>query len=173
MPLVVRATSWPDYEATFVSVLKEFKGLGIALGVFGDIDVDSHRQWCERVCSAANIKPYHPLWKRNRRDLLDEFAGLQFKATIIAVKEGALGRDFLGRTLSAAVVGELEEAGVDPSGERGEYHTVVTDGPIFSTKIDLVSGDCVRRDGYWFLDVSVPRKDPTLSLAGNALQAVQ
>ncbi len=172
VPLVVAATSWPDYQATFVSVLSEFKAGGIDVGVFGDIDIDSHRNWCERVCSTANIEPYHPLWKRSRRDLLDEFVELNFKATIIAVKEGPLGRDFLGKGLNATTVGELEDVGIDASGEGGEYHTVVTDGPIFSSKIHLVSGDCVRHDGYWFLDVSVLPEGSPLSLAENFLRPV-
>jgi len=48
----------------------------------------------------------------------------------------------------------MVEAGIDASGEEGEYHTVVTDGTIFSFPIYLKKKEKVFRDGYWFLDVS-------------------
>lgn len=150
IPLIVRSTSWDDYEATFISTLREFKEDGVELGVFGDIDLDAHRQWCERVCSTAKIQAYHPLWQRSRRELLEEFLALKFKATIIAVKQDALDNQFLGRTLNADVIKDIDNAGIDASGETGEYHTVVTDGPLFSSAIHIKAGDCILRDGYWF-----------------------
>ncbi len=100
------------------------------------------------------IRPYEPLWKRERRDLLNEFLQLGFKATIIVIKQGALSSSFLGRTLDQQVITDMEKTGIDPSGEKGEYHTVVTDGPIFSSAIHLQLKDQVVRDGYCFLDVS-------------------
>lgn len=151
--LSVQATSWQDYERTFVSVLKKMAAEGIHHGVFGDIDLEEHRDWVERVCGKVGTEAHEPLWKRERLDLLDEFIDGGFSATIIAVKEGVLGRDFLGRRIDRPLVRELAAMGVDPSGEKGEYHTVVTDGPAFSKRIRLVEGGTVLRDGYWFLDV--------------------
>lgn len=154
IPLVVRTASWDDYEATFISALCDFKKKGIEAGVFGDIDINAHREWVERTCSLATVQSYHPLWKKVRRDLLEELLEVGFKATIIAVKEGVLDRRFLGQVLHGDVITEIESAGVDASGERGEYHTVVTNGPIFSSEIHLKKKEQVLRDGYWFLDVS-------------------
>ncbi|RJX21564.1 MAG: hypothetical protein C4570_02415 [Ammonifex sp.] len=74
---------------------------------------------------------------------------------IIAVKDGVLDNRFLGRTPDINAVREMEKAGVDPSGEGGEYHTVVTSGPIFSSPVRLEKKKPVLRDGYWFLEVSV------------------
>jgi len=37
--------------------------------------------------------------------------------------------------------------------EEGEYHTVVTNGPLFSSPIRLKSKGHVVRNGYCFLDV--------------------
>lgn len=154
IPLVVRATSWDDYEVTFLSALREFERQGVEVGVFGDIDIDAHREWVEQVCCSAAIRPYQPLWKQARRRLLEELFKTGFKATIVVVKEGTLDRRFLGKTLDADVVLEIEEMGIDSSGEQGEYHTVVTDGPIFSAPLHLDMKRQVLRDGYWFLEVS-------------------
>jgi uncharacterized protein (TIGR00290 family) len=152
--LISRAASWQDYETTFVSALGAIKKEGIEIGVFGDIDIDSHREWVERVCGSARIRPYHPLWKKARRDLLKEFLAAGFQATIIAVKDELLGPQFLGRTLDAEAVRELEQAGVDASGEGGEYHTVVTAGPLFSSPLPFRLKGQALRDGYRFADIS-------------------
>lgn len=155
IPLVVCSTSWSDYEATFISALHELKQQGVEVGVFGDIDIEDHRKWCERVCSAANIESYHPLWERSQPGLIDEFIRLDFKATIIAVKQGVLDRKSLGKTLDIELIKDIEDVGIDVSGEAGEYHTVVTSGPIFSSVIHLEIKEQVVRDGYYFLDVSL------------------
>ncbi|MFX0137456.1 MAG: diphthine--ammonia ligase [Candidatus Hodarchaeota archaeon] len=155
IPLVTRSTSWDDYEANFISALQEFREKGIEVGVFGDIDIEEHREWVERVCSYVKIKPCLPLWKRPRKELLRELLDLGFKATIVVIKEDKLDKKFLGKTIDKEVIAELESIGIDLSGESGEYHTIVTDGPIFSYPINLEKKEKKSKDGYWFLDISV------------------
>jgi len=157
IPIVFREASWESYEGVFSGALRGFRADGIEAGVFGDIDIEDHRAWCRRVCGAAGLEALHPLWKRDRRELLDEFIGLGFAATIIVVKADRLGPEWLGRTIDRAAVADLEKAGVDPSGEFGEYHTVVTGGPIFRGRIRLETRDPHLHDGYWFLGVELPR----------------
>ncbi len=154
IPLITRSASWRGYEEAFVSALFELREAGVDTGVFGDIDIEDHRAWCRRVCSDAGMLAFHPLWKRERSALLEEFIRLGFSATIIAVKDGTLDTDFLGQRLDSRTIKEMGHAGVDASGELGEYHTVVTGGPIFSRAIELRARGKVLRDGYWFLDVS-------------------
>ena len=154
IPIVFRSATWDEYEATFLAALHEFKADGVEAGVFGDIDVESNRDWCLRVCNASGIRPYHPLWKRPRHELLKEFIDLQFKAFIVVTKADKLGSEWLGRTISQNTARELENAGIDASGELGEYHTVVTDGPIFQSEIRLKTQESVLHDGYWFLKIS-------------------
>lgn len=154
IPLVMRSASWAEYEAVFISALSEMETQGIRAGVFGDIDIEAHRQWCEGVCATARITAYHPLWQRKRRDLLEEFIRLGFKAMIVTVKQSVMDRRFLGRMLDPALIREIEDTGIDASGERGEYHTVVIDGPRFSAPVPLVIQEQVFHDGYWFLDVA-------------------
>jgi diphthine-ammonia ligase len=155
IPLIACKSSWNDYEENFLSAIRKFKRDGVVYGVFGDIDLEPHLQWVERVCSSVAIQPYEPLWKRERPDLLNEFLGLGFKAMIIAIKQGALDNSFLGRILDQQVITDIKKAGCDASGEKGEYHTVVTDGPIYSSAIHIEKRGQVIHDGYCFLDVSV------------------
>ena len=155
VPLVVCPTSWDEYEDKFLSVIREFRELGVEVGIFGDIDLEEHREWVEQVCSRAGITPRLPLWKGERKELLLEFLEAGFEATVIAVREDALDKDLLGEKLSEDLIREIEKAGVDVSGEAGEYHTVVTSGPVFSAGLRLRTEGRTFRDGHWFLEVSV------------------
>jgi uncharacterized protein (TIGR00290 family) len=153
---VFRSATWQQYEEEFTAALHEFKEAGIDVGVFGDIDLEEHREWVRRVCGAVGIEPVHPLWKRNRRELLEEFIALGFVARIIVINEWKLDRGFLGKTIDTSTIAEMDRAGIDPSGEEGEYHTVVTGGPIFSSSIEIRTGAQEHNEGYWFLKVESP-----------------
>jgi diphthine-ammonia ligase len=155
IPIVFRSASWNDYEATFLAMLHDFKAQGIEVGVFGDIDIEDHRDWGQRVCATSGLRAYHPLWKRPRHELLQELIELHFKAIIIVTHADKLGSEWLGKTIDADTIKELEGAGIDPSGEEGEYHTVVTHGPIFRAEITLNPRGPLLHDGYWFLPVAV------------------
>jgi diphthine-ammonia ligase len=56
IPLVLRYSSWADYEKTFLSAAHEFKKEGVEYGVFGDIDVEPHLEWVKRICASASIQ---------------------------------------------------------------------------------------------------------------------
>lgn len=155
IPLITRAATWDAYEKMFVDGLKEIKQSDVHLGVFGDIDLDGHLEWVEKTCHSVKIHSYHPLWKENRRQLIREFVDLGFSAKVIVVKEGVLPRSFLGRTFDRKLIDEIEYLGVDACGEEGEFHTLVTDGPIFSEPLSLQFGEQLYHDRAWFQSVSI------------------
>lgn len=152
--LVTRSASWETYEEEFLDALTELRRSGIAEGVFGDIDLIEHREWVETTCARAGIVPHEPLWLQGRLALLDEFIDSGHEAVLVAVKEGVLSAGLLGRRLDRSLVEEFVSAGIDPSGELGEYHTVVVDGPAFSRRIELEERGHLLVDGYRFLDVA-------------------
>jgi uncharacterized protein (TIGR00290 family) len=150
--LVVRATSWSGYEDAFVDALREVRGLDITECVFGDINFDENRAWEEQVCRAAGISALLPLWQLEREPYMGDLIGHGFRAKLIAVKDGTIPKDFLGRELDTALVDELRPLAIDIAGEAGEYHTLVTDCPLFESPMHVEDGDAVLRDGVWFLD---------------------
>lgn len=155
MPLHTCNTSWDEYEQVFLDALSILKKNGISSGIFGDIDLEPHREWVERVCGLKNMAAILPLWKRARRELLAEFLDAGFSALIIAVKNDVLDTSFLGRLLNIETIDNLEMAGVDACGEEGEYHTVVINGPLFSNPIAITPGEIISREGYSFLDIGL------------------
>lgn len=159
LPLLSRSASWDDYEAAMVDLLCEAQQQhGATAGVFGDIDIPRHRQWEEMVCQRAGLAALLPLWQEERLALLAEWWQRGFEARIVVVREGVLDRRFLGRTLDLQAADEITAAGADACGENGEFHTVVTSGPLFHQPIRLICGQQVLRSGCWFQDV---RLEPT------------
>lgn len=108
VPLISRSASWEDYERVFSSALQELKKQGVEAGVFGDIDLEGHREWVKKVCEKANLKACEPLWKSARKDLLREFIEAGFQAVVVAVKDGALEKDVLGKTLDWELIKHFE-----------------------------------------------------------------
>jgi len=152
IPIVQVRTSWEDYERNFRQVVEELKKDGISGGVFGDIDLEEHRDWVERVCQGLKIKPFLPLWKLEPERLLHDFVDSGFKAKIVATR---LDERLLGREIDGTFVNEIRAYGCHPCGELGEYHTFVTDGPIFRQPLEVTPGKKEKRGDVWFLDISV------------------
>jgi diphthine-ammonia ligase len=149
--LVTRATTWDDYEETYIAALHELRAAGLEGGVFGDIDLEPHREWVERVCAVAGMSCYLPLWLEPRRPLIDELFAAGVRCTIVAVDARRLDERFAGLDLTDDLVSELESLGIDACGEEGEYHTFVTAAPLFSAPVPLRWYGKESRDGHWLI----------------------
>jgi len=153
VPLLAVPTTWEGYEENFRAVLRNMAGEGVVAGVYGDIELEAHREWVERVTAAEGMRAFLPLWLDTRRVLLQEFLEAGFTATIVAVRDNCLGPEFIGRVLDAAIIGEFEALGIDACGEDGEYHTLVTGGPIFGNPLEVEFGETMKREGHWALEI--------------------
>jgi uncharacterized protein (TIGR00290 family) len=159
VPLLSRAASWDDYEAAMVDLLSEARSRGGSAVVFGDIDIPRHRAWEESVCQQAGLNAILPLWQQDRLAILDEWWTAGFEARIVVAREGVVERRYLGRVLDRPTAADLAATGVDACGENGEFHTLVTAGPLFQEPISVVLGEQILRSGCWFQDLAldVPR----------------
>ena len=77
--------SWASYEERFIAMLRAAKDEGIDHAIFGDIDLQPHRDWEEKVCAAAGLTAHLPLWGEARRALVDEFLAAGFKAIVVCI----------------------------------------------------------------------------------------
>ncbi|MFA5096954.1 MAG: diphthine--ammonia ligase [Candidatus Omnitrophota bacterium] len=158
IPLVQREVS-PDmqkYEEEFKAAVSELRGNDIGSMVFGDIYLLEHESWIERVCGDLKINALEPLWNNAPDSIIDEFLASGFKSIIVSCKADIMGKEFLGRSIDKALVEELKKRGICPCGEKGEFHTLVVDGPIFSKPIKIVKAEPIIKEGFWkhwFLDI--------------------
>jgi diphthine-ammonia ligase len=144
------------YETEFKEAVTEIKGKSIEGMVFGDIYLDEHKDWVDRVCHDLEIVSVEPLWNQSPLALAEEFIDLGFQGVIVSCKADILGRDFIGRCVDREVLKELQTRQICPCGENGEFHTLVIDGPIFKRKIELLESEPILKDGFWkhwFLDI--------------------
>jgi uncharacterized protein (TIGR00290 family) len=134
--LVTACASWRDYEDVFVATLKSLRADGVTHGLFGDIDLQAHRDWEEKVCAAADIVPLLPLWLKARREVAEAVLQLGIRAKVVCVNGRWLNETFSGRDYDRAFVDSLP-VDVDVCGENGEFHTFVYAGPMFREPLDV------------------------------------
>lgn len=151
LPLVTVASSWQDYETNFIHTLNSMRERYAAqAAVFGDIDLQPHRDWEEKVCAAAGLEAILPLWQLERKLLVYRMLQEGMRSMIVSCNE-RLGEGFLGLTLDDVVIAALEAAEVDVCGENGEFHTLVTDCPLFRNPVMVPQYRKVQHEKYWFL----------------------
>ncbi len=151
IPLIGIPATWGDYEQNYIQALKDIKSkYKTEAVVFGDIDLEPHREWEEKVCEVSHHEALLPIWQQNRKDLVYQMIDSGIKAIIVSCNTD-LGESFLGREITKELVAELEAKGVDACGENGEYHTVVIDCPIFSKSIKLPNFNKITHEHYCFL----------------------
>jgi uncharacterized protein (TIGR00290 family) len=152
LPMVTISSSWNNYEENFINTLKEIKQkYNIDAMVFGDIDIDRHRLWEEKVCEAANISALLPLWQRLRKDLALEIIESRIESIVVSCNT-ELGEDFLGKSYSKALLDELESTTIDQCGENGEFHSLVYNCPLFNNKLVLPKYTKKTIEKYCFVD---------------------
>jgi uncharacterized protein (TIGR00290 family) len=152
---VIGRCTWNTYDDQFSNALGTLAGDGITHVVFGDILFDEHRAWAERMCEPHGLTAVEPLFGCSTVTLFHDWIASRGEATIVTVRCEFFDETWLGRPLRPELLSEFERRGVDPCGERGEYHTVVTDSPLFASPIRLTSHGHVQRSGCWALDVTV------------------
>ncbi|HSU95768.1 MAG TPA: hypothetical protein VLI40_00970 [Gemmatimonadaceae bacterium] len=120
---------------------------------FGDLFLADVREYRERLVAAAGFGALFPLWGRDTRVLAQEFIAAGFRAHLVCVDTTQLSAEFAGREFNAALIADLAPS-VDPCGERGEFHTFVSEGPIFTEAIGVTRGESVLRDNrFMFCDL--------------------
>lgn len=150
--LCQKETTRDCYEEQFKEAVRSLVPMGVKGMIFGDIYVQEHRDWTERVCAEVGIEAVQPLWGRDTEDILCEFIDAGFQAVVIGAKAGLIDAEWLGRRVDRDFIEYLKSRNICPCGENGEYHTLVTTGPIFSRGIKIIETKTISKGDYWFLD---------------------
>jgi diphthine-ammonia ligase len=155
LPVYLFSSSWQDYEKKFINALvlltSEYQ---LQHAVFGDIDLQGHRDWEEMVCAKAGLQAILPLWKQDRKKLVNEMLAARIKTMIVSCNE-TMGERFLGQIITPALVDELEAMGIDACGENGEYHTLVLDCPLFSNPLSAIVKEKILHENFWFCSLAL------------------
>jgi uncharacterized protein (TIGR00290 family) len=142
------------YEAAMAEAVRRAREAGVEKMVFGDLFLEDVRRYRETHLAGTGIEPVFPIWgiptDRLARDMIA--GGLRARLTCVDPKQ--LDRRFAGREFDAALLENLPPS-ADPCGERGEFHTCVTDGPMFRRPVPVTPGPVVEREGFVFADLKM------------------
>ncbi len=157
LPLHVVPLPWPcsneEYERRMALAVRSAIADGYTHVAFGDLFLEDVRRYREERLAGTGLEPLFPLWSRgSTAGLAREMIAAGLEARITCVDPRKLDRSFAGRRFDAALLADLP-GGVDPCGENGEFHTFACAGPMFRTRIDVVVGPMVERDGFTYADL--------------------
>jgi uncharacterized protein (TIGR00290 family) len=155
--LVEVPLSWPSTNAEYEQrVGAALAGLRTDLGVthvaFGDLFLADVRAYRERMLAGTGLTPLFPLWLEPTDRLMETMLSEGVEARIVCLDPLRVGRELAGRALDAELLAGLPAA-VDPCGERGEFHTFVTAGPMLREPVGVAPGEIVEREGFVYADL--------------------
>ncbi|HWI54946.1 MAG TPA: diphthine--ammonia ligase [Desulfobacteria bacterium] len=130
------AAYWDNGEA-LQRVMERLRQRGFEGGVFGDINSQRRRKLVEGLCSRFKMAMYMPLWGMAENDILAELRQRGCRLLIVSVRSDLIDEKWLGREIDNEFSDMCSEAGINPCGERGEFHTLVVDGPLFKDPLKL------------------------------------
>lgn len=153
IPIKIIKTSGEKYEENFEKALKYGKDLGADFCVFGDIDIEAHKEWCVNRCENVGIEWLFPLWQEDRKKLVYEFIDSGYTANITVINKDMLDDRFLGKKLSKELLEEIENEGADVCGENGEYHTFASAGKLFKHRVEYSLGEIIHENNYGIVPI--------------------
>jgi diphthamide synthase (EF-2-diphthine--ammonia ligase) len=109
------------------------------------------RAYREKQLKPTGLEPLFPLWAIPTDELAREMIAGGLRAKLACVDSKQLPGGFAGREFDESLLHDLPPE-TDPCGERGEFHTCVYAGPMFTAPLSLEAGEIVDRDGFIFAD---------------------
>jgi len=132
-----------EYEAAMAEATADYERRGVDRIAFADLYLDDVRAYREQRLEDGDVGGYWPIWGRDTETVACEFAEA-FEAVVVAVEGESLDPSFAGRRFDADFLAALPDE-VDPCGEDGEFHTFVSDGPIFDAPVPVEIGETVTK----------------------------
>jgi uncharacterized protein (TIGR00290 family) len=143
------------YEERMASAVADACAQEFTHIAFGDLFLEDVRRYREERLAGTGLTPIFPLWGRPTDALSLEMIHGGLDARITCIDLRVMPANLAGCTYDEALLRELPQD-VDPCGERGEFHTCVVGGPMFSRALDVRRGEVVERDGFVFCDFQLP-----------------
>lgn len=157
IPLWPVELPWPCSNSAYEDAMRAACDRALAQGIegvaFGDLFLQDVRAYRENQMRATGLQPIFPLWGLPTPELARQMIAAGLRAMLTCVDPKALDANLAGREFDRRLLADLP-AGVDPCGERGEFHSFTYAGPMFERPLQVAVGEIVTRDGFVFADVT-------------------
>jgi diphthine-ammonia ligase len=154
LPLLAYPTQPETFEQIFLAALKDVRARGVDTIIFGNIHLADVRAWYEERTTGHGLHHLEPLWGEAPATLVHEVIERGYHAILTSIELARSRVEWLGQPLTPALVSAFEQAGIDVCGERGEYHTFVTDGPLFQHPIPISLGQAANMPGFALIEIA-------------------
>jgi diphthine-ammonia ligase len=165
LPMIQRETTWECFEEQFKSTIRNLKINDVKGSVWGlesdgrlvqEGALDAQKEWISRVCDELNLKPILPLWGRKPEEILADFVTKGFEAIFLVVNS-KMGEKWLGQKINRDFLKKITK--LDPVerqhlfSQLGDFHTLVTDGPFFKKRLEILESKKTVLNHCMFLDI--------------------
>jgi len=155
LPLWTVPLPWPCSNEVYEQLMSEVCARAVEEHVdaiaFGDLFLPDVRAYRETQLKPTGLEPLFPLWEIPTAELARTMIAGGLRAKLACIDTNQLPASFAGREFDTALLAELPPQ-IDPCGERGEFHTCVYGGPMFTATLPIEAGEIVNRDGFVFAD---------------------
>jgi uncharacterized protein (TIGR00290 family) len=142
------------YEARMRVAVGDAVRDGFTHAAFGDLFLEDVRRYREDKLAGTGLTPMFPVWGIPTRELADQMIEGGLKARLACVDTRVLDGALVGREWDRALLAELPDT-VDVCGEKGEFHTCVHAGPMFTRPLSLTRGETVTRAPFTWADFTL------------------
>lgn len=162
LPLFTIPLPWPCTNEIYEARLRAAVDLAVAAGfthvAFGDLFLEDVRKYREDRLAGTGLTPIFPLWGIPTARLAREMIAGGLRARVATLDPRLMPRELIGAEFDEDLLARLPPE-VDPCAERGEFHTCVTAGPMFSRSIEIECGEVVEREGFVYGDLVLRGQD--------------
>jgi uncharacterized protein (TIGR00290 family) len=143
------------YEARMREAVARAVAEGFTHVAFGDLFLEDVRRYREERLAGSGLASLFPVWNIPTTELAEHMIAAGLRARLACVDTRVLPASFVGREFNRELLDELP-AGVDPCGERGEFHTCVYAGPMFARPLIIEARETVARDVFVWTELVCP-----------------
>lgn len=139
------------YEARMRIAVADAVARGFTHAAFGDLFLEDVRQYRIDKLAGTGLEPLFPIWGIPTDTLARTMIDGGLRARLACLDTRVLDASFIGREFDAALLRDLPP-GVDPCGEKGEFHSCVYAGPMFREPLSLEPGETVVHEPFVWRD---------------------
>jgi uncharacterized protein (TIGR00290 family) len=162
LPLSTIPLPWPCtneiYEARLRAAVDRAVADGFTHVAFGDLFLEDVRKYREDRLAGTGLDPLFPLWGLPTPQLARDMIAGGLRARLSTIDPRVMPKELVGEEFDEALLARLP-ATVDPCGEKGEFHSCVTAGPMFSRPLNIQRGEVVEREGFVYGDLVLRGED--------------
>jgi len=138
-----------------VETIEALRKLGVDVIVAGDVYISDHLTYMQSIADEVGAKLVEPLWSLDPIEIL--YKEMEYGINALFIGGVSTLFNWIGKELNASNVGEFIEyakkIGIDPLGEKGEYHTLVTYTPRHKQRVQYEIARIDEFNGYFIARV--------------------